>query len=138
MAWAGMAVGAVCRCSRSLGPARSRSTPASVDVELAGRSMSWLVPVLACPSSPRRSSLHRRDRGRHAGLGARLASFVGLTEVLFAVLFAWLLLDQLPERIQLAGGVLIVAGIAVRIDELRIDEAAARDAHGRGGGRCWS
>ena len=30
-------------------------------------------------------------------LGATLASFVGLSEVLFAVLFAWLLLNELPQ-----------------------------------------
>ena len=53
-------------------------------------------------------------------LGARLASFLGLTEVLFAVLWAWLLLSQLPGRMQLLGGVFIIAGVAlVRIDELR-------------------
>jgi drug/metabolite transporter (DMT)-like permease len=53
-------------------------------------------------------------------LGSKLASFVGLTEVLFAVLFAWLLLGQLPTVVQLLGGALIVAGVAmVRIDELR-------------------
>ncbi len=49
-----------------------------------------------------------------------MASFVGLTEVLFAVLFAWLLLGQVPAAVQFAGGVLVVAGVAlVRIDELR-------------------
>ncbi len=53
-------------------------------------------------------------------LGSTVASFVGLTEVLFAVLFAWLLLDELPGLVQLVGGVLIVAGVAlVRVGELR-------------------
>lgn len=48
-------------------------------------------------------------------LGPKVASFVGLTEVLFAVLFAWLLLGEMPAPVQLAGGVLIIAGvIAVR------------------------
>ena len=48
-------------------------------------------------------------------LGSKVASFVGLTEVLFTVLFAWLLLGQLPAPIQLAGGVLIIIGVlAVR------------------------
>jgi drug/metabolite transporter (DMT)-like permease len=38
--------------------------------------------------------------------------------VLFAVLFAWLLLGQTPRPVQLAGGLLVVAGIAlVRLDE---------------------
>jgi drug/metabolite transporter (DMT)-like permease len=45
---------------------------------------------------------------------------VGLTEVVFAVLVAWLLLGELPTGIQLAGGVLIIAGVAiVRVDEMR-------------------
>ena len=53
-------------------------------------------------------------------LGPSVASFVGLTEVLFAVLFAWWLLDELPAPVQLLGGVLIVAGVvAVRAGERR-------------------
>jgi drug/metabolite transporter (DMT)-like permease len=53
-------------------------------------------------------------------LGAGVASFVGLTEVLFAVFFAWLLLGELPGPVQLAGGVLIVVGVvAVRASEAR-------------------
>lgn len=48
-------------------------------------------------------------------LGPRLASFVGLSEVVFAVLFAWLLLGELPHLVQLVGGVFILAGVvAVR------------------------
>lgn len=53
-------------------------------------------------------------------LGSKVASFVSLTEVLFAVVWAWLLLGELPGPIQLLGGVLIVAGVVlVRVDELR-------------------
>ncbi|RAX48109.1 EamA/RhaT family transporter [Arthrobacter sp. AQ5-05] len=53
-------------------------------------------------------------------LGSKLASFISLTEVLFAVLWAWLLLGELPAGIQLLGGVLIVGGVLlVRADELR-------------------
>ncbi|MFJ5862170.1 EamA family transporter [Pseudarthrobacter sp. NPDC092439] len=53
-------------------------------------------------------------------LGSKVASFVSLTEVLFAVLWAWLLLGELPGPIQLLGGVLIVGGVVlVRLDELR-------------------
>lgn len=52
-------------------------------------------------------------------LGSKLASFVGLTEVMFSVLFAWVLLGELPLPMQLVGGGLIVAGVvAVRYDEL--------------------
>jgi drug/metabolite transporter (DMT)-like permease len=46
-------------------------------------------------------------------LGSRLASFVALLEVVAAVGFAWLLLDQLPGMLQLVGGALILAGVVV-------------------------
>ena len=77
-------------------------------------------------------------------LGARMASFVGLTEVVFAMLFAWILLGELPTGVQLFGGVLIIAGVTlVRIDELRPApdrEAAERPGHrrslSRAGGLC--
>lgn len=53
-------------------------------------------------------------------LGSKLASFISLTEVLFAVLWAWLLLGELPAGVQLLGGLLIVGGVLlVRADELR-------------------
>jgi len=59
-------------------------------------------------------------------LGSKVASFVSLTEVLFAVLWAWLLLGELPGAIQLLGGVLIVGGVVlVRLDELRASARAA-------------
>ncbi len=45
-------------------------------------------------------------------LGSRLASFVGLLEVVFASLFAWLLLGEQLSPLQLIGGLLILGGIA--------------------------
>ena len=92
-------------------------------VRFAGHRVSWLVPVAGL-------SLVAAVIAYVAGiaaarmLGAKLASFAGLAEVLFAVLIAWLLLGQLPTAMQFAGGALIVAGIAlVRIDELRLPTA---------------
>ena len=46
-------------------------------------------------------------------LGSSIASFVALSEVILAVIFAALLLGQIPTPIQLVGGVLIVTGIVV-------------------------
>ena len=46
-------------------------------------------------------------------LGSAIASFVGLTEVLFAVVFAAVLLGQVPSVGQVLGGVLVLAGIVV-------------------------
>lgn len=58
-------------------------------------------------------------------LGSKVASFVALTEVLFAVVWAWLLLGELPGTMQLLGGALIVGGVVlVRVDELRIAAVA--------------
>ncbi len=89
------------------------------DVVFAGHDVPWWVPVAGLSLI---AAVFAYVVGIMAArsLGSKLASFVGLTEVLFAVLFAWLLLGQLPTVVQLIGGVLIVAGVAlVRIDELR-------------------
>ena len=56
--------------------------------------------------------LRRRHRAARR-LGAKLASFIGMTEVLFAILFAWLALGQLPSPVQFLGGAFILAGIAL-------------------------
>ena len=45
-------------------------------------------------------------------LGSTVASFVGLTEVVFAVAWAWLLLAELPTPVQLVGGVILLLGVA--------------------------
>lgn len=55
-------------------------------------------------------------------LGSRLASFVGLSEVLMAVVFSLLLLAELPGPVQLVGGVLILVGVLL----VRAGEPAAR------------
>jgi drug/metabolite transporter (DMT)-like permease len=53
-----------------------------------------------------------------ARLGSRLASFVGLLEVLFAVMVAWWLLGEVPTVLQGVGGALIIAGIVlVRLEQ---------------------
>ena len=64
-------------------------------------------------------------------LGAKLASFVGLSEVLFAVLFAWVLLGELPRAVQLVGGLFILAGVVVvRAEESRPVRIGGRDRAG--------
>lgn len=89
----------------------------TVPVTLAGTSAPWWVPVLwlgvvAAAISYATGILAAR------ALGAKVSSFVGLTEVMFAVVWAWLLLGELPAPVQLAGGLLIVAGVAaVKADE---------------------
>jgi drug/metabolite transporter (DMT)-like permease len=135
MAWAAMTVGSVAL----LVAGATGALPEHVEltsVHLAGHTMSWVVPVLGLSVIAAVIS-YVAGIGAARRLGARLASFLGLTEVLFAVLFAWLLLGQLPSPMQLVGGALIVAGVAlVRIDELRapavetLDELVVAEARG--------
>ncbi|MDN4477668.1 DMT family transporter [Demequina sp. SYSU T00039] len=54
-------------------------------------------------------------------LGARLGSFVSLTEVIAAATFAWLLLGQAPAPIQFAGAALILGGVIL----VKLGEPAA-------------
>ena len=89
------------------------------DVSLADQRVSWLVPIVGL-SLVAAVVPYVAGIGAARILGARLSSFVGLTEVLFAVLIAWIVLDELPTVVQMLGGVLIVTGAAlVRLDELR-------------------
>lgn len=46
-------------------------------------------------------------------LGSRLMSFVGLLEVVFAAVFAWLLIGESLTIVQILGGVLILGGVAL-------------------------
>ncbi|KOV83305.1 DMT family transporter [Nocardia sp. NRRL S-836] len=62
-------------------------------------------------------------------LGSRLASFIALLEVVSASVFAWLLLGQGLSPVQLAGGVLILAGIAaVRAERQQVEPAPVAPA----------
>lgn len=116
LASGGMAAGAgVLVALGLLGALPLHATFGSVD--FAGHRVSWLVPIAGL-------SLIAAVVSYLAGiiaariLGARLSSFVGLTEVVFAFLIAWLVLSELPTGLQLLGGVLIMAGVVlVRLDE---------------------
>jgi drug/metabolite transporter (DMT)-like permease len=88
-------------------------------VTLAGAQMSWIVPVLGIALIAA-ALAYVLSIAAVRKLGAKLASFVSLVEVLFAVLFAWVLLEQVPTWIQAVGGVLVVGGVAlVRLDEMK-------------------
>jgi drug/metabolite transporter (DMT)-like permease len=94
------------------------------DVSFAGHEVSWVLPIAGLSLV---AAVVSYVAGIEAArlLGARLASFLGLFEVVFAVLFAWLFLAQLPTLVQAAGGVLIAAGVTlVRLDELRAPAVA--------------
>jgi drug/metabolite transporter (DMT)-like permease len=94
--WRPPAPWACCRCARR-GPTSCCSTRG----ELAGAGVGLVLvaAVLAYVAGIVAARL----------LGARMASFVGLTEVLFAVAVAWVLLGQSLGPAQLLGGALVVA-----------------------------
>jgi drug/metabolite transporter (DMT)-like permease len=88
----------------------------AVSVVLAGIEVPWFVPLLWVAGVA-------TTVGYAFGvmavprIGSRVASFVGLSEVLFALGFAWLFLAEVPAPIQFAGGALILVGVVlVRAD----------------------
>ena len=90
-------------------------------VTLADHRLPWWVPIVGLAVVAAALAYAVGVMAARA-LGATLASFIGLAEVLFAVFFAWLLLGQLPTSVQFVGGGLIIGGVClVRIDELRRD-----------------
>jgi drug/metabolite transporter (DMT)-like permease len=126
MAWAGMVVAVLALAL--VGVTRLLPfTESTADVSLAGTRMSWIVPVLGM-SLLAAVIAYVSGIGAARRLGARAASFLGLAEVLFAMLFAWLLLDQRPTALQLVGGVVVLAGIAlVRADTGEVVESPSAD-----------
>lgn len=86
-------------------------------VTMAGATVPWWVPV-AWLGVVAAAVAYATGIIAARALGAKVSSFIGLTEVMFAVLWAWLLLGELPAPVQLLGGLLIVAGVAaVKADE---------------------
>ena len=145
VAWGGMGIGAVVLIGLgAIGILPMRAPRA--DVTLLDHRVSWLVPLLGV-SLVAAVIAYVAGIGAARRLGAKVASFVGLTEVVCAVLFAWLLLGQVPTGVQFAGGALIVLGVVlVRTDELRTPTAAAvptsteeppLDHERRAGCGCW-
>ena len=118
MAWAGMCVGAVALAALGwIGVLPLTATTGSVG--FLGHRVSWVVPMLGL-SLVAAVIAYVAGFGAARRLGAKLASFIGMAEVLFAILFAWLLLGQLPSAVQFLGGAFILAGVTlVRTDELK-------------------
>lgn len=115
LAGGGLLVGAVLVAVLTLVGALPFVAPA-VDVALAGVTVPWFVPLLwvILVSTALSYALGVLAVSR---LGSRVASFVGLSEVLFAVLIAWLVLGEAPTIVQAVGGALIVVGVVlVRTD----------------------
>lgn len=98
-----------------------------VIVVLAGTEVAWFVPLLwvAGVATTLGYALGVMAVPR---IGSRVASFVGLSEVLFALAFAWLFLGEVPGPVQFVGGALILVGVVLvraEADSARKDAAPA-------------
>jgi drug/metabolite transporter (DMT)-like permease len=116
LATGGLVVGAVALAALGLVGVLEMAASTS-SVELAGATVTWWVPIVllgvvtAGVSYVSGIAAIRR-------LGSRLASFVALLELVSGVLWAWVLLDELPRPVQLLGGLLVLAGvIGVKLGE---------------------
>jgi drug/metabolite transporter (DMT)-like permease len=98
-----------------------RFTAAFGDLPLFGSPRPWWIPLLVV-AVVGTALAYATGIAASGMLGSRLASFIGLLEVVFASLFAWLLLGEDLTALQLAGGVLILGGIAA----VHTEQSAAR------------
>lgn len=89
-------------------------------VQLFGDTVPWWLPLLivgvVATAIAYATSITASEM-----LGSRVASFLGLLEVIAATFYAWLLLGEQLTIVQLIGGVLILVGIAcVRSEKLDV------------------
>lgn len=111
LAWFGLAVAAVTVGLVGMTGALPLHA-GTADVAYRGVAVPWFVPVVALGVVTAALAYLTGIAGVRR-LGARLASFIGLTEVLAAVMFAWVLLAEIPTPLQWLGGVLVLGGVVV-------------------------
>ena len=93
------------------------------DTVVAGWTTSWVVPVIALALIPTAIAYTLGIMGI-ARLRPRFASLVGLSEVMFAVLAAWVLLGEAITPIQAVGGVVVLGGLALARQGDRTEKVA--------------
>jgi len=93
------------------------------DAVVAGFTTSWVVPVIALALIATAVAYIIGILGI-ARLRPRFASLVGLSEVMFAVLAAWLLLGEAITPIQAVGGVVVLGGLALARQGDRTEKVA--------------
>ncbi len=96
------------------------------DTVVAGLTMSWVVPVIALALIPTAIAYTLGIMGI-ARLRPRFASLVGLSEVMFAVLAAWLLLGEAITPTQAIGGAVVLVGLALARQGDRTEKVDRRD-----------
>ncbi|WP_299560540.1 DMT family transporter [uncultured Mycolicibacterium sp.] len=89
-----------------------RLTFVTADTVLAGHAVPWFVPAVAIAVVSTAMAYVLGILGI-ARLKPRFASMVGLSEVLFATLAAWVLLGEAISAAQAVGGLIVLAGLAL-------------------------
>jgi len=84
----------------------------TASVPLFGTTVPWFVP-LAIVVLVSTAFAYATGVAAARRLGSRLASFLGLGEVIFAAIVSWLLLDEALTVVQIGGGALIIVGVAL-------------------------
>ncbi len=93
------------------------------DTVVAGLTLPWFVPVIALGLVPTALAYTLGIMGV-ARLRPRFASLVGLSEVLFAVLTAWVLVGEAITVTQTIGGAVVLIGLALARRGDRSDQVA--------------
>lgn len=109
LAGGGLAVGAAALCLAALIGLLPMSA-ATEPVDLAGWSAPWWAAVLEL-ALVAGAVAYATGIAATRLLGSTVASFVGLSEVLMAIVFAWLLVGEAMSPVQVLGGVAILAGV---------------------------
>lgn len=94
------------------------------DTVIAGWTTPWFVPVIALGVIPTAIAYTLGIMGI-ARLRPRFASLVGLAEVMFAVLAAWVLVGQAITATQAVGGAIVLVGLALARQGDRNEKVAA-------------
>lgn len=103
-------------------------TTATSDAVLAGHAFPWGLSIFGLAVIATATAYASGIAGIRL-IGATVASTLGLTEVLFAVVFAWWTLAERPGLLQAFGGALVLLGVAlVQRGEAADDETAPRAA----------
>jgi drug/metabolite transporter (DMT)-like permease len=80
------------------------------EVSAAGMRLPWWAPLLLLAATT--AVGYATSIAASQALGSRLMSFVGMLEVVFASVFAWIALGEALGPLQILGGALILTGIA--------------------------
>lgn len=102
-------------------------TFSSADVTMAGAQVPFWIPLLLVAVIATGFSYAASITAAEK-LGSRLASFVGLIEVVAAAVYSWLLLGEALTIVQILGGVLILVGIGfVRSEKAGVADSLIED-----------